>query len=544
VFTLLVRLPDETVEVTSITRADDGGLVATSTTRVSGSALAETIRVGEAASTRWVWDDTAKWYPRLLEQGLRVERCLDLRLCHAILRQSAATRGSPIYGTAPGPWDVPQGAIVDSTALFVVEPASLPDPLAEFLAQRSAIESSPGRHGLELLTAAESTGALIAVEMRRRGIPWSAERHDALLTERLGPRPAAGERPQRLQEALTEVRLALDAPDLNPDSPTELVRALRAAGLQVASTRQWELSRLEHPAIEPLLRYKKMQRLLVANGWAWLDAWVVGGRFRPEYVPAGAATGRWGASGGGALQLPRAVRGAVVADPGWALVVADASQLEPRILTALSHDEAMARAGDGDLYKGIVASGAVATRAEAKVAMLGAMYGATQGDGGRLLPRLARALPRAIALVEEAARVGEQGGVVSTFLGRSSPPPGSLVDELPPENGRAQADSGMRAWGRFTRNFVVQGTAAEWALCWLGILRRELGRRFGTGAADPHLVFFLHDEVVIHAPAGSAEAVATLVEEAAAEAGRLLFGSAPVRFPVTVATVSTYSDAK
>ena len=28
--------------------------------------------------------------------------------------------------------------------------------------------------------------------------------------------------------------------------------------------------------------------------------------------------------------------------------------------------------------------------------------------------------------------------------------------------------------GRFTRNFVVQGTAAEWALCWMGEIRRRL----------------------------------------------------------------------
>ncbi|BDZ50852.1 bifunctional 3'-5' exonuclease/DNA polymerase [Frondihabitans sucicola] len=543
-FTLLVRRADESVDVTTITRTDDGRLNPGETLRIDTRDLPAIIREGEQDATRWVWDDTARWYPRLLAAGLPVVRCVDLRLVHAILRASAFTTGSTIHASPRGAWDTAQAAAVDTSALFVVEPESLPDPLGEFLRQRDAIEGSPQRARLELLATAESTGALIAAEMRHAGIPWSAARHDQLLTAALGPRPAAGERPAKMLEALAEVRAALGAPDLNPDSPAELIRALRTAGLQVSSTRQWELKNLEHPVIEPLLRYKKLQRLLVANGWSWLDSWVAGGRFRPEYVPAAAATGRWGTSGGGALQLPRAVRGAVIADPGWSLVVADASQLEPRILTALSGDTAMAEAGAGDLYEGIVASGAVSTRAEAKVAMLGAMYGATQGDGGRLMPRLTRAFPRAIALVEEAARTGEAGGVVSTLLGRTSPPPGVASEELPPEMGRPDVDRGMRAWGRFTRNFVVQGTAAEWALCWMGALRRSLAGRFGRGDDAPHLIFFLHDEVVVHSPSSEAAEVATLVEEAAAEAGRLLFGGAPVRFPVTVATVTAYSEAK
>ena len=57
----------------------------------------------------------------------------------------------------------------------------------------------------------------------------------------------------------------------------------------------------------------------------------------------------------------------------------------------------MAAAGRGkDLYEGIVTSGAVDSRAHAKVAMLGAMYGATTGESGRLMPRLGREYPRAI----------------------------------------------------------------------------------------------------------------------------------------------------
>jgi DNA polymerase-1 len=221
----------------------------------------------------------------------------------------------------------------------------------------------------------------------------------------------------------------------------------------------------------------------------------------------------------------------------------------------MSGDRAMAAAGAaGDLYAGIVASGAIDTRDHAKVALLAAMYGATQGDGGRLMPQLAKAFPKAIAMVEDAARAGERGEIVSTRLGRSSPPPGArwqeLQEEAYGESGSAvaadRARSYARSWGRFTRNFIVQGTAAEWALCWMASLRNRLTELSDAAwpTDAPHLVFFLHDELVVHTPAELAERVADEIRAAAADAGRLLFGAIPVDFPLTVATVDNYGQAK
>ena len=67
-------------------------------------------------------------------------------------------------------------------------------------------------------------------------------------------------------------------------------------------------------------------------------------------------------------------------------------------------------------------------------------------------------------------------------------------------------------------------------------------RRFADTAA--RLVFFQHDEVIVHCPEAMAGAVADAVRSAAAEAGRLVFGPTPVRFPVTTSVVATYADAK
>jgi DNA polymerase-1 len=543
-------------------RLDDDGTVLGDET-VERAELPDFVRAAEPEAPRWVWSDTRAWYPALLAAGVRIDRCVDLQLSHTILRLSTLSASSALARAPLGPWDVAADIgdepTVGHVALFDLdepaEPGETISALDEFAAQRDAVDgsASPGR--LRLLLAAEAAGALIAAEMRFAGLPYSAELHDALLTDLLGPRPRSGGRPVVLEQLIGEIRDALESPSLNPDSAPDLMRALQRAGLIVTSTRSWELRKLEHPVIDPLLRYKKLSRLLSANGWGWLDAWIHDGRFRPDYVPGGVVTGRWATRGGGALQLPRQVRGAVVADDGWKLVVADAAQLEPRILTGLSGDTAMAAAGRGkDLYEGIVASGAVDERAHAKVAMLGAMYGATTGESGRLMPRLTRAFPRAIRLVEDAARAGERGEIVTSRLGRSSPRPGSswLATQSAASGAEStdaderRARSQARDWGRFTRNFVVQASAAEWALCWMAELRKRLVALTPADRLEdgPHLVYFLHDEVIVHTPAALAEQTVVAVTAAATEAGRLLFGDFPVEFPVTAAIVDSYAQAK
>jgi len=50
--------------------------------------------------------------------------------------------------------------------------------------------------------------------------------------------------------------------------------------------------------------------------------------------------------------------------------------------------------------------------------------------------------------------------------------------------------------------------------------------------------------VIVHCPEAMAGAVADAVGSAAAEAGQLVFGPTPVRFPVTTAVVASYADAK
>ncbi len=526
---------------------DDGGAVVREVVLDDG-ALPAFVAAQEAHRPRWVWDDTTRWYPSLLAAGVRVQRCTDLRLAHRVLRRSPAV-DQGLLGVVPGgddaaaaAWDAlePVGAAApgarDEGLFDLHERVGALDAAAELGRQDAAVDASPSPGRLRTLLAAESAGALMAAEMTHVGLPWRADVHRALLAEQLGPPPAPGQQPRALVDLLARLRDALGAPALNPDSPGELLRALARAGLEVPDTRSATLSRLDHPAVPLLLEHRRLSRLHTTNGWRWLQEWVHDGRYRPSYLPGGVVSGRWAAQGGGALSVPAQVRPAVVADPGWVFVTADVAQLEPRVLAAVSGDERLAAAAaTGDLYQGVVEAGAAASRADAKTALLGAMYGATAGQGGRLVEHLARRYPRAFGHVEEAARAGERGEQVATWLGRASPPPPAQRDELDERE--------RRAWGRFTRNFVVQGTGAEWALCWTALLRDALWQLGGSGPLTerPHVVLFLHDEVVVHAQAALADDVAAAVRTAAERAGRLLFGGFPIGFPLQVTSGTTWA---
>ncbi|WP_049570533.1 bifunctional 3'-5' exonuclease/DNA polymerase [Streptomyces sp. SBT349] len=497
--------------------------------------------------TRWVWRSTAALYPRVLAAGLRVERCYDVEAAEALLLGHEGSWGLPRSLSAgyarlrglPVPEDPPPAtAETAQPSLFAAGPVPLPagaDPLEALLLvyegqlERAGLAVRPER--MRLLLAAESAGTLVATEMGRSGLPWRADIHRELLTELLGERYPGAAEPRRLAELAERVSSAFGGgARVRPDLPADIIRAFSRAGITLSSTRAWELRAVDHPAVAPLLEYKRLYRIHTAHGWSWLRSWVRDGRFRTEYVPGGAPSGRWTTHGGGALQIPRAVRRAVVADPGWRLVVADADQLEPRVLAAISRDPGlMATAGGADdLYTALSLRGFSGDRAAAKLALLGAIYGQTSGEGLRHLADLRRRFPAAVACVDDAARAGEEGRLVRTWLGRT----------CPPGDPDARPGAPARARGRFTRNFIVQGSAAEWALLMLAALRALLRDM------RAELVFFQHDEVVVHCPEEEAEAVAEAVRASGEAAGRLTFGTTPVRYPFSTAVVECYADAK
>jgi DNA polymerase I len=547
--------------------ADDGSPL---TEAVFAAGLAAAIREAEdAGGVRWLWSSTGVIYPALLRAGVRVARCHDHELTEALIlgvegqwgepKSLAAAwarrTGAPVPPDAPVRPMAPPGESQD--ALFEVATAA-PAPagydemtalLAAFGHQLKRIDARSDAGRFRLLVAAESAGALLAAEMGYDGLPWSERAHDELLHELVGEPSPVGGAPRKLVALSEEIGAAFGGARIRPDSPTDVMKAFHRAGHAVSSTRAWELRDIDHPAVPLLRRYKELYRIWTAHGWAWRATWVRDGRFHAEYVPAGVVSGRWATRGGGALQIPRAIRGSVRADDGWRLIVADAGQLEPRILAAVSGDKGMMRAaGAGDMYAALAADAFGGDRPKAKVALLGAMYGQTGGQAAPALATLRQSYPVALSYVEDAARTGEAGGLVRSWLGRTCPPPsaswqawgdgGERPDQVDDDDRASGTGARARARGRFTRNFVIQATAAEWALALLATLRT------GLAGSDARIVFFQHDEVIVHAPAEQADTAACTITAAGAQASRLLFGNTPVVFPMGTTVVESYADAK
>jgi DNA polymerase-1 len=508
-------------------------------------------RYEAAHQPRWVFPAADELYPALLDAGVRVSRCHDLTLAEGILLAHAGLHGTPrnplaawarLHG-APEPPDRPPPARDAQPALFDTDQRIvLLDQAHEvYVSQLRRIDAVDR---MRLLVAAESAGALAAAEMTHHGLPWNEDVHRALLTDMLGAKPAAGARPSKLADLADRVIAAFGGRPLNPDSPPSVVRAFAREGIDIPSTRAWVLREIDHPAVEPLLEYKELARMWTAHGWSWLDSWVHDGRFRPDYVVGGVVSGRWATRGGAALQLPKALRTAVRALPGWSLVVADAAQLEPRVLAALSEDRRLAEvSADVDLYASLAADSFEGDRGRAKIAMLSAMYGGTSGGAGPLLAVLRKRFPQAVGHVEHAAQAGEQGLMVRSRLGRTSPRPSERRMELmgsTDDDSQQKSRQASREWGRFTRNFVVQASAADWALVLLVTLRRRLTET----APKAELVFYQHDEVMVHCPADDAPLVTAELLASAEEATSLVFPGTPVKFPLEASTVDCYADAK
>ena len=177
--------------------------------------LAEAVRARPEVS-RWVWRSTAEVYPRLLATGVRVERCYDIEDAELLLLGHEGRYGEPHSAAAalarlrggPVPPDPPQRSAEPGSQSPLFEPQTVQLPLADlaevYAQQQRRHDATAHPERMRLLTAAESAGMLVAAEMNRAGLPWSADVHRRVLHELLGERYAGGGGPPRLGERPTE----------------------------------------------------------------------------------------------------------------------------------------------------------------------------------------------------------------------------------------------------------------------------------------------------------------------------------------------------
>ena len=378
---------------------------------------------------------------------------------------------------------------------------ALPDP-------RPLAEGPP----LRLVTAwAESAAALLCTEMEADGLPFDRSTALDIVASVIGD----GNRSDRDRPVLDLFR----GDDVDLRNPASVRDALLRLGIDVPDTRSWRLEpyRSAHPVIDALLTWRRAERMATTYGYGWIAQHVGDDdRMRGEWTAADGGAGRMTASAG-LHSFPAELRAAVAAEPGHLLVRADLGQVEPRVLAAVSGDPAFAMAAASDDLYTPVAERLGCDRPKAKVAVLAAMYGQTSGAAGEALRQMEVTYPRALAFLRAAEECGRVGTDVRTHGGR-------LVRV------------GNGGFGRYARNAVVQGAAAELFKAWAAAVRNRL--------PDGRIVLCLHDELLLHVPAALADEAVRVVHDALQQtAGHWAAGSG-VRFVADVAVVRRWSEAK
>jgi DNA polymerase-1 len=156
------------------------------------------------------------------------------------------------------------------------------------------------------------------------------------------------------------------------------------------------------------------------------------------------------------------------------------------------------------------------------------MYGQTTGHGAVALRRLKAAYPVAMAYLDAGDRAGQAGRDLRTYGGR-------LVSMSGPGLGSpAQA----AARGRYGRNALVQGAAAEFFKMWAVTVRAR------AAELDGEIVLCLHDELLLHVPSGHGVAVSRLVDECLRETASRWAPGTAVSFIADTRVLAAWSDAK
>lgn len=406
--------------------------------------------------------------------------------------------------------------------------------------QSTRVDGIPRRPAAPVTARSESGAELLCAEMSVDGLPVDRASAESVIARYIGPRPrddteAEAMRAARHADVLRHVAAGFSV-EVDLGSHAQVKALLGRLGIHVTDTRAQRLREVadRHPVVGALLAWRKAERIASTYGYRWLDEHLGDdGRLRGQWSATDGASGRMTASSG-LHSIPAELREAVAAEAGMAFVRADLGQIEPRVLAFVSGDPALAAATSQDDMYAPVAAQLDVDRATAKTAMLGAMYGATTGRGAQALRRLNAAYPVAMAYLDGAARQAQAGQDLRTYGGRLIPMrSGTQPDATTPEPPGAAA-----ARGRYGRNALIQGAAAELFKMWAVTVRARIA------ALDAHIVLCLHDELLIHTPEQAAATVAELTASGLNEAVQRWAPATPVRFLADIALLGRWSDAK
>lgn len=363
----------------------------------------------------------------------------------------------------------------------------------------------------------------------------SAMETAGVLVDRAGIEAFGTELRQVLAQELAEI-YDLVGYEFNVNSPRQLGDALFGKlGLTAKKKTKngWstnaetlESLRGEHPVVEHILLYRTYQKLNSTYVEGLLKVIGPDGRIHSVLNQTETRTGRISSSEPNLQNIPvrtelgSRLRRYFIAPEGSVLLDADYSQIELRILAALSGDAHMqeAFANHEDIHRATASRifgvpfemVTPQLRSRAKAVNFGIVYGigafSLARDTGVSVKEADRFIKNYLDeyagvrdYMERAVREGTEKGYVTTLYGRRRPLP-----EL------AAANRNIRALGeRMAMNTPIQGTAAD--IIKLAMIRVfDRLRREGLRA---RLILQVHDELIVEAPAAETERAAAILGE-------------------------------
>ena len=378
-----------------------------------------------------------------------------------------------------------------------------------------------------LLAALEGEEALVKIlcDMERAGVRIDTEALKAYGREL--DREILGYRQKILEYA---------DPGFNPDSPRQLgallFDRLGLAGSKKTASGQWAtdektLSKLvdAHPVVPAILEYRacaKLKSTYVDKLPTLIDA---DSRVHTTFAQAFTETGRLSSSDPNLQNIPirtdrgKMIRRAFVArDEGHLLVSADYSQIELRLMAAMSGDEAMLaafRRGEdihrdtaSRVYNVMPAFVTPEQRSKCKMVNFGIIYGISafglsqrlkvpRREAADLIETYFRLYPKVRDYMNAAIDKARAKGYAETVLGRRR-----TLRDINSRNATAR-----QAAERDAINTPIQGSAADL----IKIAMVKVVRAIKEAGLRAEMVLQIHDELVFDVPAGEVEAVKDIV---------------------------------
>jgi DNA polymerase I-like protein with 3'-5' exonuclease and polymerase domains len=322
----------------------------------------------------------------------------------------------------------------------------------------------------------------------------------------------------------------------------EVLEALRNKDELIdAMLKYSDLSKLHGTYVVPYLGGDVVKTINGKSKIETKESMLVNGRLYADFIQWGAETGRFSSRNPNLQNVPaphtthgKAIRNLFIAPEGYKLVVADYSQIEPRVIAAMSKDPIMMDnyLSGGDIYTTVGNTMGVDRKA-GKVLVLAMAYGVgpekisnqigcSLQDAKKLLNDFADKFPSVSMYRQTVVSVARKKGYVTTLMNRRR-----YLPDIDSRVMKFRASAERQAF-----NTRIQGTAAD-------IIKLAMIRAHDALPKEAKLILTVHDELVTLTPEDLVDQTREAIREAM-EGIKLL----PVPLVADIKVVQKWGQAK